>query len=370
MDATKSARLKVSNRMAETYARVARLLLEIVRNDAWIIHGYEAVSGEPLSILYAGEAIHKSYISRLVFGDSHSSVHLGKKSIWELRKLIKKKNNEFSLAVIEGHTLHAALFKDKHDLFIPMWLDSQVETPVTARNRSSISSLKSIEKNRLTYAVTNAPEELHDFYYNMYLPSMRGRHGDGAFLDTFEQIMDPVKRGECELLSIKKDEVPIAGVLILIKESPPELWKCGVRDANPLYFKAGGMAGVYAFSSRYLHANGHAVMNLGGTRAFLSDGVLFYKTKFGASFRPRGTRGFVLKTLSFSKGLENFLAHNPMLCRHGNQMIGAAFVDNKDTSAARLRKAIDAMPEVPDLHSLNVFRLCMATGHLQRLQAE
>lgn len=366
----KSGWLKVTKPLTETSSRVSRLLRELFRADVWIIHGCEAASGEPLSVLYAGDPTHKSYIARLVFGDSRSEVHIGKKSIWALHKLVKKNANGHALAVIEGHALHAALFKDRNDLFVPMWLESHVEIPITARNRSSVSSLKSIEKNGLTYTVTTAPEQLRDFYYNMYLPSIRGRHGDGAFLDTFQTIMDPVARGDCELLSIQKGNESIAGVLILKNENPPKLWKCGVRDASPLYFKAGGMAGVYAFSSRYLHANGHATMNLGGTRAFLSDGILFYKTKFGASFLPRGTRGFVLKPLSFSKWLENFLTRNPVLYRDGSRISGAIFVDNEDLSPAQLRKAIDAIPEVPDMHRLDVFRLCKATGQLQRLQAE
>ena len=176
-----------------------------------------------MSILYVGDPTHKSYIARLVFGDSKNEVHIGKKSIWALRKLVKKKGNDYALAVIEGHALHVALFKDRHDLFVPMWLESHVETPVTARNRSSVSSLKSIVKNGLTYSVTTAPDQLRDFYYNMYLPSIRGRHGDGAFLDTFQTIMDPVTRGDCELLSIQQGNESIAGVLILKNENPPKL---------------------------------------------------------------------------------------------------------------------------------------------------
>lgn len=366
----KSDWLKLTNPLAETSARLSRLFLEIFRTDAWIIHGCEAESQEPLSILYAGDPTHKSYIARLVFGDTRSEVHIGKKSIWALRKLLRKKGNDYSLAVIEGHALHVALFKDRRDLFIPMWLEAHVETPVTARNRSSISSLKSIEKNGLTYRVTSEPEHLRDFYYNMYLPSISGRHGDGAFLDKFQTIMDPVERGNCDLLSIQMGNQSIAGVLILNNENPPKLWKCGVRDASPVYFKAGGMAGVYAFSSQYLHGQGHATMNLGGTRAFLSDGILFYKTKFGARFHRQGTRGFVLKPLSFSKGLENFFARNPMLYRDGGVINGAVFVDNEDKTPAQLRKVIDAIPEVPDMHRLDVFRLCKATGQLQRLEAE
>ena len=244
--------------------------------------------------------------SRALFlATDKNEVHIGKKSIWALRKLVKKKGNDYALAVIEGHALHVALFKDRHDLFVPMWLESHVETPVTARNRSSVSSLKSIVKNGLTYSVTTAPDQLRDFYYNMYLPSIRGRHGDGAFLDTFQTIMDPVTRGDCELLpAFNRETSPIAGVLILKNENPPKLTgSAAFVTLVPSISRLEAWRWVYAFSSQHLHAHGHATMNLGGTRAFLSDGILFYKTKFGARFRPQGTRGFVLKPLSFSKGL-------------------------------------------------------------------
>lgn len=367
----KSDWLKLTNPFAETISRVSRLLLELVRTDAWVIHGREASSGEPLSILYAGDAMHKSYVARLMFGESKTEVHLGKKPIWNLRKLVENDGHDCSLAIIEGHALHVALLKNKDDLFVPMWLEAHLEIPIVARNRSSVSSLKSIEKNGLTYTMTTAPDQLRDFYCNMYLPAIRGRHRDGAFLDSFQEIMGPVERGECELLSISKGDEAIAGVLILNNETPPKLWKCGVRNADPKLFKAGAMAAVYAFSSRHLHEYGHDVMNLGGTRAFLSDGILFYKAKFGAGFRPQGPRGFILKSLSYSKGLENFFTHNPMLCLDGGKLGGAVFVDNDDVKdSAKLRKTIGAVPEVTDIDRLDLFHLCKASGRAQQIQVE
>jgi hypothetical protein len=367
----KSDSLKLANPFGEIYARASRLLLELIRTDVWIIHGREAASDEPLSILYAGDPMHKSYIARLVFGEGRSEVHLGKKPVWALRKLIAKSGGDCSLAVIEGHALHAALLKDQDDLFVPMWLESHLELPIVARNRSSVSSLKSIEKNGLTYSITTAPDRVRDFYYNMYLPSIQGRHRDSAFLDSFQEIMEPVARGDCELLSIDKGDQAIAGVLILNNENPPKLWKCGVRDADIALFKAGGMAGVYAFSSQHLHENGHSVMNLGGTRAFLSDGILFYKAKFGSGFKPQGPRGFILKPLSYSKGLESFLTHNPMLCLDGQRLSGAVFMDNADLNdTAKRRKATGAIPEVTGMNSIDVFHLCKASGRVRRLQTE
>jgi hypothetical protein len=359
--------LQLASPLTETVSRVSRLLLELVHTDAWIIHGFEATSNEPLSILYAGDPMHKSYIARLVFGDTKNEIHIGRKSIWALRRLVREHKHTCSLAVIEGHALHVTLLKGRNDLFVPMWLDGRVETPIVARNRSSVSSLKSIEKNGLTYTVTTEPDRLRDFYENMYLPAMRGRHRDGAFLTTFQEIMEPVAHGDCELLSIQKGDEAIGGVLILKNENPPKLWKCGVRDANPIHFKAGAMAAVYAFSSRHLHANGHAMMDLGGTRAFLSDGILFYKTKFGASFEPRGSRGFILKALSFSKGLESFLVHNPVAHRNGRRMSGAVFVDTAEPSPAELRKTIGAVPDVSGMDRTSAFHLSRTTGQIQRL---
>ena len=46
-----------------------------------------------------------------------------------------------------------------------------------------------------------------------------------------------------------------------------------------------------------------------------------------------------------------------MLYRDGGLISGAIFIDNEDVSPARLRKAIDAIPEVPDLHRLDVLPL-------------
>ena len=336
------------------WKRLVRVGGELIGTKTWIVYGREAATGQPLSMFFAGTAENKSYITNLVFRDSATEVYNGCKPFWSLLTQLDANKCKCSLAVIEAHTILKALLKREQDLFVPVWLDSYVETPLEARNRSSVSSIKTIEKNRLTYSTTKSADAIRDFYASMYLPTIQSRHGDSALIAPFEDVEKALDAGHCELLQISKDGQAIGGVLILTDHSPPRLWLCGVRDAKPDHWKAGALAGVYLFSSQHLAKSGATTMALGGTRAFLSDGILFYKSKWGAMFKPRGVRGFLIRPLQLNAGSKGFLLNSPMLDWTGGVLTRVAFADAEVMTEGELRKLKCALPEVPDSNECRV----------------
>jgi len=303
-------------------------LKRIIRSKAWIIEGTEVASGEHLNVIYLGEEVQKNYITDLIFNGNCKEKYIEKKSLWPLFHLIKNLS-QCSLMIIEGNYHDYKSDTEKGEFFIPLWLHSNVDIPLVASNKSAKEDLRRIKKNQLEYVVTREPNQFHDFFYNMYLPYVKNRHQDRTLLMGYDIMMQRAKDETCELLLVKKDSESIAGTLIVFKEKLPKLWSIGVKDGNLSYLKTGVVAATYYFSSLYLVGRGYEKMNTGSLRAFLKDGVLQYKKKWGVRVSSHDTKGFLLKPLSRSEGLKGFFSRNPFVFVNEGKLSSAVFIENE-----------------------------------------
>lgn len=70
---------------------------------------------------------------------------------------------------------------------------------------------------------------------------------------------------------------------------------------------------------------------VGSSRAFLSDGVLGYKHKWGMRLLEGSGRWFALTIAHNSVAVSAFLARNPFIFDVGGRRYGAAFVDHESS---------------------------------------
>lgn len=332
----------------------------------WLIQGLEASSKERMAIQYAGDAVQKNYMSQLVFGEDASETYLGQKSLWSLHRLIKKNEHDSSMAVVEGNILHALLFMRKSDFRVPVWLESETDLPF-GPNRAAAQDLKRVEKSKLEYTITTAPDELSDFYHNMYLPTTTTRHQDRALLMDFDGMMEQVRQGACKLLLVNKGGLSVSGVLLVTNEKIPRLWSNGIRDGNLEYWRDGAIAATYLFAGQYLNSAGHRKMHLGRTRSFLSDGLLKYKMKWGPHFAPNGSRAFIIKPLIFSKGLRSFLVHHPFAYVRHRNLSGAIFIGKSGAQNGEGQPKTPDVPSLTGIAPLITFHLDEVTRQARRM---
>jgi hypothetical protein len=130
-----------------------------------------------------------------------------------------------------------------------------------------------------------------------------------------------------DLLLVKKKEEYIGGMIIEYENKCPTLFSLGVRDGNPDYLKDGTVAALYYFSSLYLEEKGFLKMKSGYSRAFLNDGVLRLKRKWGQRILHSEPSGFALKVLSDTSATKSFLCNNPFIFQNNEHLCGAVFID-------------------------------------------
>ncbi len=318
-------------------------LLNIIRPDVWIMTGNELSGGQPLGIIFAGLEIDKNYIRMLAFGDSGRENHVGRKWLWNIRKLRDKEAEGCSLLVIEAPHCSGRLSAKLNYLFIPSWVNGELDISAErssifrSRNKSLQSDLRRIRKNNLHYEVTTSLPQLDDFYRTMYVPYTTSAHGDRSKIMTYGYVKAEFKKRGLftDLLLVKENQESIAGILFRCRKDKAKLSTLGVKDGNPDYVGRGAIAAVFSFAIQYLTEKGYARIDLGASRAFLKDGVLRYKRKWRQRVSSKKGPAFLVKMLCQTQGLRGFLANNPFAYRDTTGLRGAVFVDGDKPLAER-----------------------------------
>jgi hypothetical protein len=308
------------------------------KTEVWELSGLEPQSKTTCTVIYAGHEVHKNYIANLIYNGAHAETLLGTYNFWALRRLINRTKVQYDLVFIEGQNLQQWWYQSANDFFIPLWLGAKAAIPLKVTNRSTKDDTRRIRKYNLDYRLAHTVAEYDHFYHNMYLPSMAQRHEDRAIIMAYDKMMTEITLNGAQLLLVTLDEQTIAGTIILRHGSTPTLWSTGILNADPDYWKTGVASASYVFCAQYLAEQGYKEMDMGLSRAFLSDGVLQYKKKWNARFTAVGRSGFILKVNSLTPASKGFLQRHPFVHRTQDAIYGVVCFESDSETEETLAK--------------------------------
>ena len=308
--------------------------LRALRFSSFELIGPARGSGNTLRVLIAGNESFRHYFKGLAFAGPVVERDLGRTTPWKIRS--DGRNGRHDLVIFRSHRALADINFFGSGFFVPEWLSG--ETNLDAQRQAAESSrsrkrdLRQLDKNEMHYTVTRKVRELDFFFNEMYVPHIRRAHGAGALLMGYDQMMQRLERGETELVLIWQGTQRVAGSLIVYDAGQPRLFSEGVLHADKTYLRAGAGAAVYLYSFDHLRQRGFKRVNLGRSRAFLSDGVLYFKERFGLTLtEPSDSGVFILPTPS-SSAAAAFLQSNAFIHVRGHRLRGAVF--NRPPNAA------------------------------------
>jgi hypothetical protein len=306
--------------------------IDILRQDVWLIKGKEAKGKHDLVVLFAGSEENKNFLNSLLFDSFCQENYVGKKWLWNICKTVERNSDECSLMITQLPKKLRAFFRSESSFFIPYWIVGEVNISADIsfflRNKSLASDLRRIRKNNLNFELTNELSQFNNFYYNMYIPHITKVHGNGVVLMEYDFMEREFKN--CDLLLVKNEKDYIAGILLAYKKQEVRLWSLGVKDGNSDYVRDGAIGALFYFAVNYLQEKGYKTVNFGASRAFLRDGVLKYKKKWGLKIVGTFKKGFLVTPLSKTKGLKEFLLNNPFIYMDKCGFNSAVFIENPE----------------------------------------
>jgi hypothetical protein len=326
--------------------------------------GEEISSGKKLVIFYAGRELDKNFLVRLAFDGKFEENYIGKKWLWNIPKIVKEGDCDCSLIVIEVPNCLRILSEKTRCFYIPGWVNGEADISIDnpsrfkRRNTSLKSDLSKIRRNKLQFEVTKDLSELHNFYYNMYVPYITQAHGTGSKIMSYDYVRREFKKGGLfnDLLLIKKQEECIAGVLLHYKKNKAKLSTLGVKDGNLSYVRDGAIGALFYFSVNYSAEKGFTRIDFGGSRPFLKDGVLRYKRKWHQKISNKKEIGYLITMVSITDAAKGFFLNNPFIYEDKTGLNGAIFVTgNQSLSKGALAKIYKDY-YVPGLSKLVIYQ--------------
>jgi hypothetical protein len=309
---------------------------------SWVLEGHPQGCSNALRVLFEGRPADKAYISKRLFDGDVLDYYQGRKIKWMTAATARQLNCELSITPMGGFAGYP--LSESYEYLIPSWVTAEVKITAAdveeGRSKSRRRDLHQLVKNRIHYELTTDKQAMLEFYDGMYVPTITSSHGDGALLMGRDQMLQCVKQGNCELLLITHKQQRIAGSLIAYDGEIPRLWSCGIRAADRRYLRLGAGNAIYLHSFRYLHKSGYRRINIGLTRAFLSDGALYFKKRLGISLTGASENVFAMRFSRPSAAVRACLSGNPFVFMEGAALHAAVFV------------AADCLRDEDDLHTL------------------
>lgn len=308
-------------------ARACRRLGRSLRPHVCVIEGIERTTRKPLALLFHGQLENKNYLAHLIFGDNGSEKVFRVWS-WRVHRLASDPNARHAIAIIERTRLPRNV--PPGTFYIPCWIGGEIELAEAEHRRRHSGNVKEdlrrIRKSGFDIVTERSPEHIYKFYDEMYVPYVRAVYGSRAFLVSRTEL--DAMLSKAELLLVCRHNEPVAGQIILYEGARARAWLTGVKDGDRRYVRDGAIAAIYHFGTRLLATRGFERVHAGASRAFLNDGVLRYKSKWGLRITNRAPTWFRLSLVRSSEAVTAFLATNPFLFEVSERFYGAVFADS------------------------------------------
>jgi len=298
-----------------------------------IISGTGLHCGEKIKLLYIGKEVHLEYWKKILFAEYDSPIELGKTYCWQLQSLINRNSDDFSLIIIESSLANMGAYLSKDDYFIPLWLNSTVPLPLIAKNKSAKSDVSLLNKNKLTYHVSNDIAQAEYFYKKMYLPYVSSRFAKGSVFMKQSQLLSKMENKKAEILYVSQSHEILSGVVVDYESNIPKIWSIGVLDGEVQHLRLGVVGASYYYLGKHLFEKGYLRANFGYCRAFYNDGVFILKRKWGITIEGGVKTGFLLKNSKRDTSINSFLKNNPFVYFKDAALHGVTFIDAQEQPA-------------------------------------
>jgi len=305
-------------------------ILGTIRPEIWNITGIRKGSQSPISVcLYNTTPQSRDYLCKLIFCSSVRAHRLGRTWLWNTHKVPDAAGNS-ALIFCEVDASYLRFLPAGRGIVIPTWIYGEVELPrgPSARKCNGVqNALRKIRQHSLDYEISRDRRRLDDFYNNMYLPHLKLRYGDSAYIASKETVEAGFDKGE--LLFVKKNGECITGQLITYKGSCACLAWLGVRDGNWDHARAGAEAASWEYFFRRAEDRGCLKASLTRARPFLNDGLLRFKRTWSQKLVRSMSLKFLLKICADSDAAKAFLVNTPLIFERAGRFYGAVFLNDK-----------------------------------------
>ncbi|MBI5149421.1 MAG: hypothetical protein HZA28_01440 [Candidatus Omnitrophica bacterium] len=245
---------------------------------------------------------------------------------------------------------------------IPKWVDRVNDSFngfsdfARTKNRNVYSDIQALKKYNYDHEFTRDEVLLKFFYEKMYVPYIHNRYPDEKMLLPYAAIREDFKKGWLLLVRDKSTGKYVSGSIVNMHRGVFSPRKIGILDGDFELLKKEVLSALYVGYFRFMEQNKLRRINVGGSRAFLNDGVLKYKEKWApvVQFNHHHDNVFILRICRPAEAMDRFLLKNPFISMEKGQLVGNVFVAADINFEADSLKKIYAIKGLPKVRAVRI----------------
>jgi hypothetical protein len=186
----------------------------------------------------------------------------------------------------------------------------------------------------------------------MYVPFIQRRYGEKAYIRNFYYLRRSFKQGG--LLWVIQNNKPIAGLIFKRRGQVLQILALGTLNGERTLVKAGALTASYLFIIEHARELGCELIDFGGCRPLLNDGLLRYKRKWGMSINDKDDTyyDYLVYINNLSREVISLISNAPLIFRDNGGLSAISLMDGEKPAAeAEVERAHHSM-WIPGLRQL------------------
>ena len=277
--------------------------------------------------MYAGNGSNAEYLIGVLFEGIPSRTRLAQCPPFALASTMQRLSSPAEILVCERAPLWSALGPRIGDVRVPAWIRQELRVKHSGERWILGRHLeREVERHirrqgyRVVMSATAADKNI--FFEEFYLPYLQSRHGAGAITASREKFLQVASHAT--LAQLFAGDAWVAGMLLLHREDTLRFGWFGSRNNPPA---SGASEVLDVLCIRDALQRGVRCINFGNSRPSLVDGIVRYKSKFGAQVvLPRYPQTVVEFQLRSSRAaLREWFTSRQFLCAHADTVAVAEY---------------------------------------------
>lgn len=314
-----------SYKTSNSFSRFINLLIQLSFRS-FFIQGKDN-QNQKITILGLNNEDKFPYLSNILLSSNPTIKENEKINIFKIKKKLNQIKN-IDAIIIKTDIFYSGYFEKKGFIIIPEFVTLNLETIESLENilshfsKSAKEDIRKIKKQNYTYEITDDPKKLDMFYYKMYLPYIKWKHGKNAVCSNYFVIRQLFESNN-KLMLIKYKNEYVYGALFRVKNKKVIATYVGAIKEKNMLFKKGLGSASYYFLLLWAKENNIEKIDFGQTRAFLNDGVTRFKRKWGTAFEKIKTpipNIYAIGTSTKSNLIQNLKNNDPFVYIEKNKI--------------------------------------------------
>ncbi len=273
-------------------------LARVVGDASWLLQSFPRLpayklTGSGWRVVFVGREQSLQQVRRLFFDPPADPQPLERVALWELSARARGWLREgAALVVCELSRRHPGRPRAALTFTALPWVQQILTLPAVLANltagsdrRGMRNKINRAQKAGFTYRFSQATPDFDLFYQRMYVPFVKARHDELALVTPYPKLKRWLTSGG--LVLVCRDDTPVAGAICHLANHTYYSLEGGLWEAEASLFQQG----LHSFNTwcelLYAQSRGVKFFDMGGSRAWRSDGPFAHKRGWGARVARR-----------------------------------------------------------------------------------